>query len=298
MRRTLLLVVVLLVSPLGGRAAAQTTDPIEVEAELAGRDVAKADSTDPVEIEPEEEIPLLLTMRNTTDGPVTVRYVRLEGKALGLTFLTYDLGLRTTLAPGEQTTLDTTLDFFDLENQATGYLGTYLRVYDPERRLLGSQDFVVDVRGSSTSTLGLFAVVVLGVAIFSSTVLLLNTLRRRLPSNRFVRGTQFAIAGASIGVTLAVGLAVLRITFADVEAWVPMVFVPTVIAFVVGYIAPGPLSRSIRDVREEEALQLAAQSAVARASGVYDPATSGRFEPGGPWSGPPEVEHSPADRAE
>jgi hypothetical protein len=297
-RLLLLLVVVLLTIPFVGRAAAQTVDPIEVEAELAGRDLAEADSTHPVEIQPQDEIPLLLTMRNQTDGPVTVRYVRLEGKALGLTFLTYDLGVRTTLAPGEQTTLDTTLDFFDLEDQATGYLGTSLRVYDPERRLLGSQDFVVDVRGSATSTLGLFAVIVLGIAAFATTVLVLNTLRRRLPSNRFVRGTQFAIAGSSIGVTLALGLAVLRITFADVEAWVPMVFVPTVIAFVVGYLAPGPLSRSIRDVREEEALQAAAQTAVARASGMYHPATSGRFEPGGAWSGPPERERTPADRSE
>ena len=60
--------------------------------------------------------------------------------------------------------------------------------------------------------------VVLGVAIFSTTVLVLNTLRRRLPSNRFVRGVQFAIAGAAIGVTLSLGLSILRITFADVEA--------------------------------------------------------------------------------
>jgi hypothetical protein len=286
MRRILLLALVVLLFPLGGRAnAQQSSDPIEIEATMAERDLADADSTDPVEIQPQEEVPLQLTMRNTSDESVTVRYVRLEGKALGLTFLTYDLGVRTTLQPGEQTTLDTNLDFFDLESQATGYLGTSLRVYDPERRLLGSEDFVVDVRGNATSTLGLFAVVVLGVAIFSTTVLVLNTLRRRLPSNRFVRGTQFAIAGGAIGITLALGLAVMRITFADVEAWVPLVFVPTLVAFVVGYIAPGPLSRSIRDVREEEALQIAAQTAVARASGIYDPATSGEFSPGGQWIG-------------
>lgn len=294
-RRLLLLALLLLAFPLAGRASAQSADPVEIEAELAERDLADADSTDPVALEPEKEIPLLLTMRNTTDDPVTVRYVRLEGKALGLTFMTYDLGVRTTLAPGEQTTLDTTLDFFDLETQATGYLGTSLRVYDADRRLLGSEDFVVDVRGNATSTLGLFAVVVLGVAIFSTTVLVLNTLRRRLPSNRFVRGTQFAVAGASIGITLALGLAVMRITFTDVEAWVPLVFVPTVIGFALGYIAPGPLSRSIRDVREEEALQVVAETAVARASGMYDPATSGGYTPGGRFSGP--VEHASGEHA-
>jgi hypothetical protein len=281
MRRVVLLGGLLLLAlPFGGRAeAAQSTDPVEIEGVLAGQDIATADSKNPIKIEPEEEIPLLLTMRNMSDDTVTVRYVRLEGTALGLTFLTYDLGVRTRLAPGEQTTLDTTLDFFDLESQATGYLGTSLRVYDPARRLLGSEDFVVDVQGNATSTLGLFALVVLGVAIFSTTVLVLNTLRRRLPPNRFVRGVQFAIAGAAIGVTLSLGLSILRITFADVEAWVPLVFIPTVIGFLLGYLAPGPLSRSIRDVREEEALQVVATTAVARASGIYDPATSGSYNP-------------------
>ncbi len=281
-----------------GLAAAQVVQTLELTGALAGRDIEAADSEDPVPLDPRDGVPLELTIRNNGSEAVSIRFVRLEGKALGLTFLTYDLGVRTTLAPGEQTTLDTTLDFFDLEDQATGYLGTSLAVYDEERRLLGSQDFVVDVRGNATSTLGLFAVVVLGVAIFSTTVLVLNTLRRRLPPNRFVRAVQFSIAGAAIGVTLSLGLSVLRVAFADVEAWVPLVVIPTVVAFVVGYIAPGPLSRSIRDVREEEALQVVAQTAVARASGIHDPATSGHFEPGGAWSGPRESVPTPADDAE
>lgn len=273
MTRRLLLLLLLTVVALGGAAGPARADGvIEIEAELAGRDIAGADSTDPVELEPRQEIPLLLTLRNTGDQSESIRYVRLEGKALGLTFLTYDLGIRTTLGPGEQTTLDTTLDFFDLDSQATGYLGTSLRVYDDERRLVGSEDFVVDVRGRATSTLGLFAIVVLGVAAFSVTVLLLNTLRRRLPANRFVRAVQFSIAGSAVGVTLALGLSVLRITSSEVEAWVPLVVLPTVIAFAVGYVAPGPLQRSIREVREDEALQAVARTAVAaRATGMHDP---------------------------
>ena len=295
-RRALLLALLVTVL-LQGRASAGSTQTLELTAVLAGRDVATADSDDPVPLEPRQEVPLELTIRNNGDDEVSIRYVRLEGKALGLTFLTSDLGIRTTLAPGEQTTLETTLDFFDLEKQATGYLGTTLAVYDEDRRLLGTEDFVVDVQGNTTSTLGLFAIVVLGVAIFSTTVLVLNTLRRRLPSNRFVRGVQFAIAGAAIGVTLSLGLSILRITFADVEAWVPLVFIPTVVAFIVGYIAPGPLSRSIRDVREEEALQVVAETAVARASGIHDPATSGGFTPGGRSSGPLSVEHASGEHA-
>jgi hypothetical protein len=274
---TLGLLLVLLAYPKVPALAAST---VEVEATIGGRDVATADSTEPIRIEPRRPVPLEVTIRNLSDQVEQIRYVRLEGKALGLTFLTYDLGVRATLQPGEETTVETALDFFDLDRQATGYLGTALRVYDGDRRLLGEQTFVIDVRGKATSTLGLFAVVVVGISIFSVTVLVLNTLRRRLPANRFVRGLQFAIAGASIGVTLALGVSILRVAFADVEAWVPLVFLPTVIGFALGYLAPGPLSRSIRDVQEEQALQAVAEQAVARATGAHLPATSGAFIPG------------------
>ena len=258
-------------------APAGAAESLDVEGEIDGRALKDADSANPVALDPRGEIPLVLTIRNAGTQTEDIRYVRLEGRALGVTFLTYDLGIRGSLAPGEETTIESTLDFFDLENQATGYLGTSLRVYDAERRLLGEQVFVVDVRGKATSTMGLFALVVLGIAVFSSFVLVTNTLRRRLPANRFVRGVQFAIAGAAAGVTLSLGVSILRIGFADVEAWVPLVFLPTLIAFAVGYLAPGPLQQSIRDVQEAEALELIAESAVARATGAHAPARSSSF---------------------
>ena len=264
--------VVLLTAP--PASAAQSLD---VEGTIDGRDLSDADSSNPVAIDPTREIPLTLTIRNAGDQVENIRYVRLEGRALGVTFLTYDLGIRTSLRPGEETTIESSLDFFDLEDQATGYLGTSLRVYDADRRLLGEQIFVVDVRGKATSTMGLFALVVMVIAGFSSFVLVANTIRRRLPANRFIRGVQFAIAGGAVGVTLALGVSILRIGFADVEAWVPLVFLPTLIAFAIGYIAPGPLQQSIRDVQEEEALEFIAESAVARATGTHAPARSGSF---------------------
>lgn len=262
------LVTVAIVTTAGRVDAAST---IDVSTVIAGREAADADSTQPILLDPRGQIPVRITLSNTGNFVEEIRYVRLEGRALGLTFLTYNLGIRATLQPGESTTVSTELDFFDLEDQATGYLGTSLRVYDAERRLLGSQDFVVDVRGKAWSTLGVFAFVVLGIAVFSCTVLVLNTVRRKLPANRFVRGLQFAVAGGAIGVTLAIGVSVLRIGFADVEAWAPLVFIPTVAAFGIGYLAPGPLQRSIREAREEEALEAAARAAIMRASGAHDP---------------------------
>lgn len=268
---SLLLSGVALLATASPAAAAETLD---VEAEINGQDIAGADDTSPIELDPTESVPITITLRNAGNRTEDVRFVRLEGQALGLTFLTYDLGMRASLAPGEETTFEAELDFFDLDEQATGYLGTSLRVYDADRLLLGQEDFVLDVKGRTTSTLGLFAFAVLGIAGFSITVLVLNTLRRRLASNRFVRGLQFAVAGAAVGVTLALGLAILRIDYANVEEWLPLVFLPTVIAFGIGYLAPGPLSLSIRDVREEEALQALAEEALIRRSGEQARATS------------------------
>jgi hypothetical protein len=270
---SLLLAGLTLLATASPAAAAETLD---VEAEINGRDIAGADGDSPIELDPTEAVPITITLRNAGSRTEQVRFVRLEGQALGLTFLTYDLGLRTSLAPGEETTFEAELDFFDLDEQATGYLGTSLRIYAADRLLLGQEDFVLDVKGRTTSTLGLFAFAVLGIAGFSITVLVLNTLRRRLASNRFVRGLQFAVAGAAVGVTLALGLSILRIDFADAEEWLPLVFLPTVIAFGIGYLAPGPLSLSIRDVREEEALQALAEEALMRRSGDRERATGAR----------------------
>lgn len=270
---SLLLAGLTLLATANPAAAAETLD---VEAEINGRDIAGADGDSPIELDPTETVPITITLRNAGSRTEQVRFVRLEGQALGLTFLTYDLGLRASLAPGEETTFESELDFFDLDEQATGYLGTSLRIYAADRMLLGQEDFVLDVKGRTTSTLGLFAFAVLGIAGFSITVLALNTLRRRLASNRFVRGLQFAVAGAAVGVTLALGLSILRIDFADAEEWLPLVFLPTVIAFGIGYLAPGPLSLSIRDVREEEALQALAEEALERRAGERERATGAR----------------------
>jgi len=276
-RRALALLLLAITAVVAAAAPAGAAKTLDVEATIAGRDIAGADGDSPVELDPTKPVPISITLRNAGTRTEEVRFVRLEGQALGLTFLTYDLGIRTSLEPGEETTVSAELDFFDLDEQATGYLGTVLRVYDPERLLLGEQAFVLDVQGKTTSTLGLFAFAVLGIAGFSIVVLVLNTLRRRLAPNRFVRGLQFAVAGASVGVTLALGLSILRISFADAEEWVPLVFLPMAIAFGLGYLAPGPLSQSIRDVREEEALQALAESALRRRSGEVGPPVASAF---------------------
>jgi hypothetical protein len=262
------LVAVAALLALAAPAGAQAGSDLTIAGSIDGRDIDTADSDDPIELDPEALIPIQVTIRNEGEQEERIRYVRLEGKALGLTFLTYDLGVRAVLGPQDRTEVDTVLDFFDLESQATGYLGTSIRVYDDEGFLIGEKKFVVDVLGRPSSTLGSFAVIVFALAVFSISVIVVNTIRRRLPSNRFVRACQFAMAGSALGITLSLGVSIMRIGFADVDDWVGIVLTPTAIAFAIGYLAPGPLQRSIKDYQAEEVLTAAAQVAVARSTGA------------------------------
>ena len=56
-RRLALLGLLTVAFMLGGRASAQSTDPLELDAVLDGRDVATADSENPIPLDPTKEIP-------------------------------------------------------------------------------------------------------------------------------------------------------------------------------------------------------------------------------------------------
>src|SRR3546814_19017772 len=92
--------------------------------------------------------------------------------------------------------------------------------------LLGQEDFVLDVKGRTTSTLGLFAFAVLGIAGFRLTVLALNTLRRRRASHRLVRGLPLAVGRAAGGGSTPPDLPNPRIPFAAPEGGEAVVCVP------------------------------------------------------------------------
>ena len=71
-----------------------------------------------------------------------------------------------------------------------------------------------------------------------------------------------SIAGAAVGLLLALGLPVLRITSIQPDAWIPLALGPMAIGFALGYLAPGPLSYSIEEVREDELLEIYASQAL------------------------------------
>lgn len=231
---------------------AMADDVLELETVIDGRSVEGAGSSDPIVLDPVEQITVELTVRNPTDTAITVARVRLEGEAMGLTFLVYDTGTSFVIDARGQRTLVLPLDFFDLEDQATGFLSSSIKLYDANRDELASNDFVADVKGRTTSTLGLFAIFALVFTIIALGVLIWSISRRRLAANRALRGMQFVLVGIGVGLCLALGLAVLRIAAVPATASVVLIAIPTIGAFAVGYVLPGFLGGAVADDGDDE----------------------------------------------
>ncbi len=104
---------------------------------------------------------------------------------------------------------------------------------------MSSDEFVLDVRGSATSTMSIFAILLLAVTLASLAHNLWSLRKGQLPTNRFKRGLRFAVTGLGAGLLLSVAFSVLRIFPLPTSGWVPLTFVPTLIGFGVGYLLPG-----------------------------------------------------------
>lgn len=219
---------------------AAAADVVTVDGDLDGRPLSDAGPDNPVPIDPDEQSLLNLTVTNTGGESVTIGHVRLVGTMLGITFLGYDVTTNFSLDAGETRSLSVPVDLFDLDGQGHGFLRTDVRIYTPDREQLGTTGFATDIRGRPWSTMGLFAVLLLAITVGTAAVNFVALSRRRLPANAFTRGLRFAITGLGFGLLLAVAFSVLRIFPLPSTSWVPMVLIPTLVGFALGYLSPGP----------------------------------------------------------
>jgi hypothetical protein len=253
----LLLLVVLAGVGLGASASAGAgsvggqESALTFAATLDGQPLGLSSTGDPIVIDPDSSSTLALAIRNNTAEPITVRQVQLRGTAFGLTLLSYDVVVNATIASGDRTRVDVPVEFFDLGDQVTGLLPATIRLLDPDRDLLASRDFTVDVRGSATSLMAIFTIVVAIATGVSILLIWIAIGRRRLPRSRWQRGVRFALVGAGIGVTLTLFLALLLLVTPEGGVWIPLLVVPTVGAFLLGWFSPGPLA----DLEEETEIE-------------------------------------------
>lgn len=231
---------------------------VEFDAVVNGIDASTSEPGDPIRLNSDTPAQLELTMRNVSDDPVTVRYIRFEGEVLDMIFLTYDTAVSIDIAPGEtETRPPLLLDFYDLGGQASGYLRGHVSLYDADRVKLGSQEVFLDANGEGFSTLSLFNLLLLMATVAGAAWNLLRLSQRKLPSNRMVRALRFLVVGAGAGLTLATAFSVLRIWPLDTLMWVLFTAVGGAIGYFIGFILPGADDELIDLLDEQDVLDAA-----------------------------------------
>ncbi|MEO0493504.1 MAG: hypothetical protein AAF081_08820 [Actinomycetota bacterium] len=206
--------------------------------ELDGMPLDELDASNPHPFEPETVGEFTATVSNGTDEAVFISAARLRGRMLGMTFLSYDTLVLIDVPAGETVTFSVPVDLYDVDDQAVGYLRADIALLDDEREPVVTTGFAVDVRGRTFSAMGVFAFIILLVAVLSTVANLTGLVRQTLPANRYVRGIRFAVSGMAIGLLIAAAFSILRIFPLPSAGWAPLVIVPTLIAFGFGYVLP------------------------------------------------------------
>lgn len=222
--------------------AAQAADgrSLSWSATLGDRDIGSATSNRPVVLVPDTAPALTVTVQNTGTVPVDVKAAVLEGRVIGLPFFSYRLGFDLALPPGQSAQRVVDLDLSDLGDQASGLIPARIRLIGDQREVLASRSFVSDVRGRAMSVYGVFGLVIAAVTVLMLLGLVLTMVRGRLPANRWQRAMQFLPPGIGVGFVATFTLSATRVLAPSPTLWVPLVLGCAAVAFVLGYLAPGP----------------------------------------------------------
>jgi len=220
--------------------AAAAAPGVRMTATIDGRNTKAITANNPLRLRPEKNPDIKVSVFNGTDRPVNVRSVRLDGKAMTLTFYTFSTQVDLMLAPGQSGDREFTIDLMDLGGQATGLLPSRLSLLDPKRNIIASQSFSADVRGSLRSVYGIFGMSVAGITFCLLAAVLVRLVTHRLPPNRWTRAIRFAIPGIGIGLSLTFTLSAFRVFSPDPDKWLSLTVAGALIGFVIGYLTPGP----------------------------------------------------------
>lgn len=213
---------------------------VDLQAEISGQDLSRANSNRPAELTPDEPVDVHLVVTNSGSEPVVVRSVRLEGSVLGLTFFNFETVVGLEVAPGAVEERTYPLDLVGLEGQATGLIPAELQLLDQDRSVLASEGFVADVRGSFRSVYALFGLAVAAFTALTLAACCVALARHRLSPNRFRRGLQFMVPGLGLGLTATFTLSALRVVAPGAGLWLPLTLGCGAALFAVGYLSPGP----------------------------------------------------------
>ena len=227
------------------------TEGLTFRARLDGAPIDLSSSGDPIVLKPDRRSLLTLNMRNRGAEPSIVTNVQIRGTAFGITLMAYDFTINTTVPAQGRQRLTVPVQFVDLAQQSDGLFPATMRLIDANGTDLAEQDFTVDVQGSPGSLIVIFTMIVAIATGLSIAAIWLAIVRRRLPPNRIRRGVRLGVAGAGVGVTLTLLLSVLLFMPPKGSVWVPLILVPTLVAFTLGFVSPGPMAIAEGDGDDE-----------------------------------------------
>lgn len=231
---------------LSAPAGAVESSTVSLSAMINGREVDRIDANQPLRLESDRGATVRMQVLNKTDRPMVVRTVRLHGEVVGLTFYTYDTLVDMRLDPGEADEREFFVDLSDLRGQATGLLPGRLTLLDEKRKILISDEFPVDARGSLGSVYGVFGLAVAAMTGLLLVAALVRLATQRLPLNRWSRAMRFAVPGIGLGLVLTFSLSAFRVFIPSARTWFPLVVIGAVAGFFVGYVTPTPAVRYVR----------------------------------------------------
>lgn len=238
MKRLAAVVASVAVVLLGASAAAQDASEISLDASIDGRSIANATDGSPIELDPSRSVELTVRVRNDDVAPAEIRYVRLEGRVIGLTFFSYTTQVGFAVEAGASDDRTYELDLVGLEGQATGKIPASIQVLDADREVIASERFVADVQGSLRSVYGVFGLLLLALTAVFLVRALLDLARGRLPSNRWARAARFAVPGVGIGLVIVFTLSAFHVVAPSGARWWILIAVCGAVFFFLGYVTP------------------------------------------------------------
>jgi len=232
--------VLLLAAVVAPMPASAQAGRVRVTATVDGAPIGSSTETRPIRLSPDDEATLAVDVTNGTGRPLDIRTIRLEGKVLGLTFFAYDTAVGLVVAPGATGSRRFLLDLGGLDGQATGLIPGAVKLLDGDRRVVGEEGGVLDVRGSLSSVYGIFGVSVAFLTVLSFLGALIGLARHRLPPNRWRRGLRFLTPGLGLGLLLNFTLSATRVFVPTPGRWLTIVVVSAAVFFGLGYLTPAP----------------------------------------------------------
>lgn len=232
--------VLLLAAVVAPMPASAQAGRVRVTATVDGAPIGSSTETRPIRLSPDDEATLAVDVTNGTGRPLDIRTIRLEGQVLGLTFFAYDTAVGLVVAPGATGSRRFLLDLGGLDGQATGLIPGAVKLLDGDRRVVGEEGGVLDVRGSLGSVYGIFGVSVAFLTVLSFLGALIGLARHRLPPNRWRRGLRFLTPGLGLGLLLNFTLSATRVFVPTPGRWLTIVVVSAAVFFGLGYLTPAP----------------------------------------------------------